>query len=62
MSPSDVLHFAGKMLESYFALFNDEALQVGGEFIADIKQVIEKEKQEVKSELEKETYTPIEIM
>ncbi len=62
MSPNDVLRFSGKMLESYFALFNDEALQVGGEFIADIKQVIEKEKQEVKSELEKETYTPIEIM
>lgn len=62
MSPSDVIKFSGKMLESYFALFNEEALQVGGEFIANIREVIEKEKQEVKADLEKETYTPIEIM
>ncbi len=62
MSPSDVVKFSGKMLESYFALFNEDSLQVGGEFIADIRQVLEREKQEVKSELEKETYTPIEIM
>lgn len=62
MSPSDVVKFSGKMLESYFALFNEDALQVGGEFIADIRQVIEREKQEVKADLEKESYTPIEIM
>jgi DNA-directed RNA polymerase subunit alpha len=29
MSPSDVMKFSGKMLESYFALFNEDALQVG---------------------------------
>lgn len=62
MSPTDVIKFSGKMLESYFALFNEEALQVGGEFIANIREVIEKEKQEVKADLERETYTPIEIM
>ena len=62
MSPSDVMRFSAKMLESYFSLFNEERLQVGGEFISDIREVIEREKQEVKSELEKETYTPIEIM
>lgn len=62
MTPSDVMKFSGKMLESYFALFNEDALQVGGEFIADIRQVIEREKQEVKADLEKESYTPIEIM
>lgn len=62
MSPSDVMKFSGKMLESYFTLFNESALQVGGEFIANIREVMEKEKQEVKTELEKETYTPIEIM
>ena len=62
LSPSDVVKFSGKMLESYFALFNEDALQVGGEFIADIRQVIEREKQEVKADLEKESYTPIEIM
>lgn len=62
MSPTDVVKFSGKMLESYFALFNEEALQVDGEFIANIREVIEREKQEVKADLEKETYTPIEIM
>lgn len=62
MSPSDVVKFSGKMLESYFSLFNEEVLQSGGEFIANIREVIEKEKQEVKADLEKETYTPIEIM
>lgn len=62
MSPSDVMKFSSKMLESYFSLFNEDRLQVGGEFISDIREVIEREKQEVKSELEKETYTPIEIM
>jgi len=62
MSPSDVVKFSGKMLESYFALFNEEALQSNGEFIANIREVIEKEKQEVKADLEKESYTPIEIM
>lgn len=62
MSPSDIIKFSGKMLESYFGLFNEDALQVGGEFIADIRQVIEREKQEVKADLEKESYTPIEIM
>lgn len=62
MSPTDVVKFSGKMLESYFVLFNEEALQVDGEFIANIREVIEREKQEVKADLEKETYTPIEIM
>ena len=62
MSPADVVKFSGKMLESYFALFNEEALPGGGEFIANISEVIEREKQEVKADLEKQTYTPIEIM
>lgn len=62
MSPSDVMKFSSQMLESYFSLFNEEKLQVGGEFISDIREVIEREKQEVKADLEKETYTPIEIM
>ena len=62
MTPSDVMKFSAKMLESYFSLFNEEALQSNGEFIANIHEVIEKEKQEVKADLEKESYTPIEIM
>jgi DNA-directed RNA polymerase subunit alpha len=62
MSPQDVLRFSSNMLVSYFALFNEEWLQIEWEFIWDIKKIIEKEKQEIKEELEKETYTPIEIM
>jgi DNA-directed RNA polymerase subunit alpha len=50
------------MLTSYFGLFNEEGLQVEGEFIGDIKDLLEREKEEVKEELEKETNTPIEIM
>lgn len=62
MSPAEVFKFSGAMLASYFALFNEEALQVDGEFIGDIKDLLTKEKEEVKEELEKESYTPIEIM
>jgi hypothetical protein len=43
MSPSDVVKFSAQMLESYFSLFNEEKLQVGGEFISDIREVIERE-------------------
>lgn len=62
ISPVDALRFSWDMMSSYFWLFNEESLQVEGEFITDIKDVIKKEKEEVKEELEKETYTPIEIM
>lgn len=62
MSPQDVLRFSSNLLSSYFSIFNEERLQIEGEFIGDIKQIIEKEKQEIKHELEKETYTPIEII
>ncbi|MDD2487007.1 MAG: DNA-directed RNA polymerase subunit alpha [Candidatus Gracilibacteria bacterium] len=62
ISPEDVLRFSADMLKSYFGLFNEEGLQIEGEFIGDIKKLIEKEKAEIKTELEKETYTPIEIM
>lgn len=62
ISPEEALRFSGDMLKSYFSVFNEEGLQIEGEFIGDIKEIIEREKQEIKSELEKETYTPIEIM
>lgn len=62
MTPQDVVRFSSNMLKSYFELFNEEWLQIEGEFIWDIKKLIEKEKAEIKTELEKETYTPIEIM
>lgn len=62
ITPSDAIKFAWNMLTSYFALLNEEGLQVEGEFISDVKDLLNREKEEVKEELEKETYTPIEIM
>ena len=62
LSPVEVIKFSGSMLASYFTLFNEDALQVEGNFIGDVKDLINKEKEEIKEELEKETYTPIEIM
>ena len=62
ISPSEAVKFAGNMLTSYFRLFNEEGLQVEGEFIGDIRDLLQREKEEVKEELEKETNTPIEIM
>jgi len=62
LSPADVFKFSGNMLTSYFGLLNEDALQVEGEFIWDIKDLLTREKEEVKEELEKESYTPIEIM
>ena len=62
ISPVDSIKFSANMLMSYFSLFNEEGLQVEGEFISDVKDLLEKEKEEIKVELEKETYTPIEIM
>ncbi|MDD4151205.1 MAG: DNA-directed RNA polymerase subunit alpha [Candidatus Gracilibacteria bacterium] len=62
VSPVDALKFSGDMLASYFSIFNEESLQIEGQFISNIKELIEREKEEVKEELERETYTPIEIM
>lgn len=62
ISPIDALKFWSNMLNSYFSIFNEEALQVEGQFITNIKDLLEKEKEDIQEELEKETYTPIEIM
>lgn len=62
ISPVDSIKFSSNMLVSYFSLFNEDGLQVEWEFISDVKDLLEKEKEEIKVELEKETYTPIEIM
>lgn len=62
ISPSDALKFSWDMLTSYFSLFNEEEMQVEGQFISNVKELLSKEKEEVKDEMEKETYTPIEIM
>ena len=62
ISPVEVLKFSWNMLTSYFGLFNEEGLQVEWSFISDVRDLLNKEKEEIKEELEKETYTPIEIM
>ncbi len=62
LSPTEVFKFSGDMLTSYFSLINEDALQVEGQFIGSIKDLLDREKEEVKEELEKESYTPIEIM
>ncbi len=62
LSPGEVFKFSGNMLASYFGLLNEDALQVEGQFIGDVKDLLTREKEEVKEELEKESYTPIEIM
>lgn len=58
----DALKFSANMLNSYFSVFNEDSLQVEGQFISNVAELISKEKEEVQEELEKETYTPIEIM
>ncbi len=60
--PVDAIKFSWNMLTSYFSLFNEESLQVEWQFISDVKDLVNKEKEEIQEELEKETYTPIEIM
>ena len=62
LTPVEVFKFSGNMLQSYFGLLNEEALQVEWKFIGDVKDLLDREKEEVKEELEKESYTPIEIM
>lgn len=62
ISPVNAIKFSWDMLTSYFSIFNEESLQVEWQFISNVKELINKEKEEVQEELEKETYTPIEIM
>jgi len=62
ISPVDAIKFSWNMLTSYFSIFNEESLQVEWQFISNVTELINKEKEEVQEELEKETYTPIEII
>jgi DNA-directed RNA polymerase subunit alpha len=62
MSPEDSVRFSSNLLTSYFGIFNEEALQIEGSFVSDIKQILDREKQTVQLEMERETYTPIEII
>jgi DNA-directed RNA polymerase subunit alpha len=62
ITPVDAIKFSWDMLTSYFSIFNEKSLQVEWQFISNVKELINKEKEEVQEELEKESYTPIEIM
>lgn len=62
ISPVNAVKFSWDMLTSYFSIFNEESLQVEGQFISNVKDLVNKEKEEIQEELEKESYTPIEIM
>lgn len=62
IAPVNALKFSWDMLNSYFSIFNEESLQVEWQFISNVADLISREKEEVQEELEKETYTPIEIM
>lgn len=62
ITPVDALKFSWAMLTSYFSIFNEESLQVEWQFISNVKDLISKEKEDVREELEKESYTPIEVM
>lgn len=62
ISPSDAIKFSWDMLTSYFSIFNEKSLQIEGQFISNVKDLINKEREEVQEELEKESYTPIEII
>jgi DNA-directed RNA polymerase subunit alpha len=62
ITPVDALKFSWNMLTSYFSIFNEESMQVEWQFISNLKDLLSREKQEVTVEMERETYTPIEIM
>lgn len=62
ITPEDALKFSWDMLASYFSIFNEDSLQIEGSFINNVKDLIEREKEEIKEEMQRETYTPIEIM
>jgi len=62
ISPVDCLKFSWDMLQSYYSIFNESSMQVEWWFLSDVSELISREKEEIKVELEKETYTPIEIM
>lgn len=62
LSPIEVMQFGSNMLISYISLFTEDWLLVEWEFISDVKQLIEKEKQETEEEMEKEEFTHVELL
>lgn len=64
ITADDSLRFAANLLNSYFTLFNVDGVMVESDFVANIDEILVKEREEKEKELEKsrETYTPIEIL
>lgn len=62
LSPKEVLQFGSKMLVSYISLFTEDWLLVEWEFISDVKDLIQKEKQDTVEELEREEFTHVELL
>lgn len=62
MSPDDALTFSSDMLVSYFSLFNIEGMRVEADFLTNVSDLRDREKEDMKQEMEKESYTAIEIL
>ena len=62
LSPDDAVKFAANMLQSYVALFNENAREVEPGFLADPKAILEHESAQRVHDAEREAYTPIEIL
>ena len=62
ISPEDALKFSSNVLQSYFGLFNVDAVMVEKEYMSDIKSILEKEQAEEANKPVQESYTPIEIL
>lgn len=62
IKPIEALKFSSNMLSSYYSIFNEESLQIEWNFISNVADLLEREKEEIREETQKETYTPIEIV
>jgi len=63
LTPDDALRFSGKVLESYFNIFNRNEAPVEPEFMSDFEKIAAKAKAEEESARpQQQSYTPIEIL
>lgn len=63
LTPDEALKFAGKVLESYFNIFNRDQAPVEPEFMSDFEKIAAKAKAEEESTKPQQlSYTPIEIL
>ncbi len=64
INAEEALMFGSNMMMSYFGLFNKDGILVEENYMANIDEILVKEKEEKEMEIEKskETYTPIEIL